>query len=69
MYVGSPETVANRIADVIQTLSLSRFDLLYAVGQVPHEQRMATIELFGREVIPRVRELLKDAPEPAAVGS
>jgi probable LLM family oxidoreductase len=58
MYVGSPETVAKRIAAVIQTLSLSRFDLLYAVGRVPHEERMATIELFGREVIPRVRELI-----------
>jgi probable LLM family oxidoreductase len=73
MYVGSPETVANRIAGVIRTLTLSRFDLLYAVGRVPHEQRMATIELYGREVIPRVRELLAehdDAPalEPA-VGS
>jgi alkanesulfonate monooxygenase SsuD/methylene tetrahydromethanopterin reductase-like flavin-dependent oxidoreductase (luciferase family) len=63
MYVGSPETVAGRIADVARTLSLSRFDLLYAVGRIPHEQRMATIELFGREVIPRVRELLADAPE------
>ena len=62
MYVGSPETVANRIAGVVRTLSLSRFDLLYAVGRVPHEQRMATIELYGREVIPRVRELLA-APE------
>jgi alkanesulfonate monooxygenase SsuD/methylene tetrahydromethanopterin reductase-like flavin-dependent oxidoreductase (luciferase family) len=63
MYVGSPETVANRIADVVRTLGLSRFDLLYAVGRVPHEQRMATIELFGREVIPRVRELLAASPE------
>ena len=63
MYVGSPETVANRIAGVIRTLGLSRFDLLYAVGRVPHEQRMATIELYGREVIPRVRELLAAAPE------
>lgn len=67
MYVGSPQTVGNRIADVIQTLSLSRFDLLYGVGQVPHEQRMATIELFGREVIPRVRELLAVASEPESV--
>jgi probable LLM family oxidoreductase len=65
MYVGSPETVANRIAGVIRTLSLSRFDLLYAVGRVPHEQRMATIALFGREVIPRVRELLAAAPAQA----
>jgi len=63
MYVGSPETVANRIAATMRTLSLSRFDLLYAVGRVPHDQRMATIELYGREVIPRVRELLSAARE------
>jgi probable LLM family oxidoreductase len=65
MYVGSPETVANRIADVIRLLSLNRFDLHYAIGRIPHEQRMATIELFGREVIPRVRELLADRLSPA----
>jgi alkanesulfonate monooxygenase SsuD/methylene tetrahydromethanopterin reductase-like flavin-dependent oxidoreductase (luciferase family) len=62
MYVGSPETVANRIAGVVRTLDLSRFDLAYAVGRVPHEQRMAAIALYGREVIPRVRELLAAAP-------
>jgi probable LLM family oxidoreductase len=62
MYVGSPETVANRIADAVRTLGLSRFDLAYAVGRVPHEQRMATIALYGREVIPRVRELLAAEP-------
>src|SRR6267378_42597 len=32
------------------------------LGRVPHEQRMATIALYGREVIPRVRELLAAAP-------
>jgi probable LLM family oxidoreductase len=66
MYVGSPETVANRIAEVVRTLDLSRFDLLYALGRVPHEQRMATIELYGREVVPRVRELLAPVEEPVA---
>jgi probable LLM family oxidoreductase len=68
MYVGSPETVANKIAAVARTLELSRFDLAYAVGRVPHGQRMAMIELYGREVIPRVRELLAAAPE-APVGT
>src|SRR4029453_11895518 len=66
LYVGSPETVARRIASVARTLSLSRFDLLYALGRVPHEQRLDTIELYGREVIPRVRELLAGAPEAEA---
>jgi alkanesulfonate monooxygenase SsuD/methylene tetrahydromethanopterin reductase-like flavin-dependent oxidoreductase (luciferase family) len=67
MYVGSPETVASKIAAVARTLGLSRFDLAYAVGRVPHSQRMATIELYGREVIPRVRELLAAAPEQRAL--
>jgi probable LLM family oxidoreductase len=58
LYVGSPETVATKLAAAITLLGLSRFDLAYALGRVPHEQRMATIELYGREVIPRVRALL-----------
>jgi len=60
LYVGSPETVATKLAAAIRLLGLSRFDLAYASGRVPHEKRMATIELYGREVIPRVRELLQD---------
>jgi probable LLM family oxidoreductase len=60
LYLGSPETVATKIASVIRMLGLSRFDWAYATGRVPHEQRMATIELYGREVIPRVRELLAE---------
>jgi alkanesulfonate monooxygenase SsuD/methylene tetrahydromethanopterin reductase-like flavin-dependent oxidoreductase (luciferase family) len=67
LYVGSPETVATKLASVIQLLGLSRFDLAYAVGRVPHEQRMSTIELYGREVIPRVRELLAEAPEDSTL--
>jgi hypothetical protein len=66
LYLGSVETVATKIAWVIRLLGLSRFDLAYATGRVPHEQKMAIIELYGREVIPRVRELLSDpAEEPA----
>jgi probable LLM family oxidoreductase len=63
LYVGSPETVATKLAAAIRGLGLNRFDLAYAPGRVPHEQRMATIELYGREVIPRVRELLATAPD------
>jgi probable LLM family oxidoreductase len=62
LYLGSPETVAAKIAWVVRLLGLSRFDLAYATGRVPHEQKMATVELYGREVIPRVRELLAERP-------
>jgi probable LLM family oxidoreductase len=63
LYVGSPETVATKLAAAIRVLGLSRFDMAYALGRAPHQQRMATIELYGRQVIPRVRELLAAAPE------
>lgn len=60
MYVGSPDTVARKMAATIRALGLSRFDLKYSVGPLGHEYLMRSIELYGREVIPRVRELLAE---------
>ncbi len=59
LYVGSPETVANKIAATARGLGLSRFDLKYSAGRLPHAQLIACVELYGTEVIPRVRELLR----------
>jgi hypothetical protein len=39
-------------------LGLSRFDLKYANGTLPHDKLMTSIELYGTKVVPRVRELL-----------
>lgn len=58
MYVGSPETVAQKIARAIQALGVSRFDLIYTQGSIPMKARMRAVELYGSQVIPRVRELL-----------
>ncbi|MGN0065271.1 MAG: LLM class flavin-dependent oxidoreductase [Nocardioides sp.] len=58
MFVGSPDTVAAKIAWSVRTLGLSRFQLKYSVGALPHEQRMESVRLYGEEVIPRVRRLL-----------
>ena len=58
LYVGSPETVARKIAATIQTLGLTRFDMKYAKGPTPHKALMTSIELYGTKVAPRVRELL-----------
>jgi alkanesulfonate monooxygenase SsuD/methylene tetrahydromethanopterin reductase-like flavin-dependent oxidoreductase (luciferase family) len=63
LYVGSPDTVARKIARTVTTLGLSRFDLKYSNGPMPHEQSMRAIELYGTEVIPRVRELVAESPE------
>ena len=58
LYVGSPETVARKIADTVKTLGIQRFDLKYATGPIPHEQLMECIRLYGEKVIPMVREML-----------
>ena len=58
LYVGSPETVAQKIAANLPTLGANRFDLKYGMGGLSHEALMANIELYGTQVIPRVRELL-----------
>lgn len=58
LFVGSPETVAQKIARTVRELGITRFDLKYSNGTLPHEDLMETIRLYGTEVIPRVRELL-----------
>ena len=60
MFVGSPDTVATKVAWAVQTLGLSRFQLKYSVGALPHDQRLESIRLYGEEVIPRVRRLLAE---------
>jgi probable LLM family oxidoreductase len=60
LYIGSPETVAKKIARAITTLGVQRFDLVYGGGPMPASARLHMIELYGKKVIPRVRELLVD---------
>ena len=58
LFVGSPETVAQKIVQMTRELRISRFDLKYDIMGLPRSARERTIELFGTEVAPRVRELL-----------
>jgi probable LLM family oxidoreductase len=60
VFAGSPETVAAKIARTAQAVGINRFDLKYSNGALPHEHLMRAIELYGSEVIPRVRELLAE---------
>jgi probable LLM family oxidoreductase len=66
LYVGSPETVARKIARTVATLGLDRFDLKYSNGPMPTAQLLRSIELYGTEVIPRARELLAESAQPLA---
>jgi probable LLM family oxidoreductase len=69
LYVGSPETVARKIAATVRALGAGRFDLKYSAGTLGHEMMLRSIELYGREVIPKVRELLAEKTEHAGRGA
>jgi probable LLM family oxidoreductase len=58
LYVGSPETVARKIATTVKALGVNRFHLKYSAGHLPHEKLMRSIELYGTEVIPIVEEMV-----------
>ena len=58
VYVGSPATVAAKIVATVKALGLSRFDLKYSNGTLPHDLQMKSLELYGTKVVPLVREQL-----------
>jgi alkanesulfonate monooxygenase SsuD/methylene tetrahydromethanopterin reductase-like flavin-dependent oxidoreductase (luciferase family) len=60
LYIGSPETVARKIAGAVQALGVGRFDLIYSAGAQSVSARTRAVELFGAKVAPMVRDILAD---------
>lgn len=58
LYVGSPETVARKIAATVKALGIARFDMKYSTGPQPHEDLVEGVRLYGEQVIPMVRDIL-----------
>ena len=58
LHVGSPDTVARKIANTAKALGVVRFDLKYSAGTLAHDKLLRCIELYGTKVVPMVRELL-----------
>ena len=59
LCVGSPDTVANKIIGTVKALGLSRFDVKYSHGTLPHDVMTKSLELMGTVVAPRVREAVE----------
>lgn len=57
-YIGSPETVARKIAKTVSSLGVGRFDLIYTAGTVPASARLRNVELYGSKVLPMVKDIL-----------
>ncbi|MEU1598045.1 LLM class flavin-dependent oxidoreductase [Streptomyces sp. NPDC005708] len=58
LYIGSPETVARKMARAIKALGVGRFDLIYTTGAQPISARLRAVELYGTKVVPMVRDIL-----------
>ena len=51
-------TVARKIAATVKALGLQRFQLKISAGPLTQDKLLRCIGLYGRQVIPMVRELL-----------
>ena len=56
LFLGDPDTVADKIIAHYKVFRNDRFLLQMAIGSMPHEQILRGIELYGTRVAPRVRE-------------
>ncbi|MCH1627141.1 LLM class flavin-dependent oxidoreductase [Fredinandcohnia quinoae] len=56
LYVGDPQTVAEKIIHLRKNVGITRFMLHVPVGTMPHTDVMKAIELLGKEVAPIVRD-------------
>jgi probable LLM family oxidoreductase len=65
MYIGSPETVAKKIARTAAAMDVGRFDLIFTAGTQPISARLKAVELYGSKVVPMVREILADGGRAA----
>ncbi len=57
-FVGSPQDVVDKILFQHEIFGHQRFLIQFSVGTLPHDQVMRSIELFGTEVAPAVRDRL-----------
>jgi alkanesulfonate monooxygenase SsuD/methylene tetrahydromethanopterin reductase-like flavin-dependent oxidoreductase (luciferase family) len=55
-FIGGPDTVASQIKEFHDRCGVGVMDLLIQQNQVDHKAVMKEIELFGKEVIPQIRE-------------
>ncbi|HXV30432.1 MAG TPA: LLM class flavin-dependent oxidoreductase [Sinorhizobium sp.] len=60
LFIGDPESVAEKIVAHQRIFRNDRFLLQMAIGLMPHDQILRGIELYGTKVAPLVREMLAE---------
>ena len=58
MAVRGEKCAGARLVATVNTLGARRSQMKYGPGTLSHEKMMRSIELYGRKVIPLVRDML-----------
>src|SRR5579859_3575598 len=57
LFAGTPDTIVERIRAFHATTGVGVLDFIFTAGNTPPEAIRRGIELFGQEVLPRIREI------------
>jgi alkanesulfonate monooxygenase SsuD/methylene tetrahydromethanopterin reductase-like flavin-dependent oxidoreductase (luciferase family) len=57
LFAGTPDVVVERIRAFYEQTGVGVLDLVFSTGSTPPDAIRRGVELFGREVLPRIREL------------
>ena len=57
---GSPASVVGQVKDAVKKLRVGNLMVLLQIGSMPHELTLKNIELFGKEVLPHIRDIWDD---------
>jgi len=60
VIAGSPDTVVDRMKDLITSLRVGNIFCLLHVGDMPQDKCLRSTELFAREVMPKLRNMWPD---------
>jgi alkanesulfonate monooxygenase SsuD/methylene tetrahydromethanopterin reductase-like flavin-dependent oxidoreductase (luciferase family) len=56
-FAGTPDAVVEQIREFADATGVGVLDFIFSSGRTPPEAVRRSIELFGREVLPRIREI------------
>ena len=59
VVVGSPETCVKKITDILRVIRPGVFTVFAVQGNVSDKDRLRSVELLGKEVLPKIREFGK----------
>jgi alkanesulfonate monooxygenase SsuD/methylene tetrahydromethanopterin reductase-like flavin-dependent oxidoreductase (luciferase family) len=60
VIAGSPDTVVEKMRDLITSLRVGNIFCLLHVGDMPKDKCLRSSELFAREVMPKLRDMWPD---------